>query len=124
MAVNFTDFYIISPDHPRYNSSDLIEDDLVKVIIQKYETLLFTNQSEVYGEPNLGCNLLELLYETGVSAEFVESLIRGQISVYISELLNTNFELNVTFEQDTYNFQDIMYIRLKLYDYEVYAIIQ
>ena len=124
MAVNFTDFYILYKGHPKYNSSELIEDDLIRVIIQKYETVLFTNQGEVYGEPNLGCNLLELLYQTNVSSEFVESLIRGQIATYISELLNTNFELEVTFEQDPSNFQDIMFIKMNLYDYEVYAIIQ
>jgi hypothetical protein len=123
MALNFTDFYILYPGHPKYNSGELIEDDLVRVIVQKYEMLLFTNQGEVYGEPNFGCNLIELLYETGVSADFVESLIRGQIGLYVSELLNTNFELEVTFEQDPVNFQDIMFTKLKLYDYEVYAIV-
>lgn len=124
MALNFTDFYILYPGHPRYNSSELVEDDLIRVIIQKYEMILFTNQSEVYGEPNMGCNLLELLYETGVSAEFVESLIRGQIGLYISELNTINYELEVTFEQDPVNFQDIMFITMRLKDYEVYAIIQ
>lgn len=124
MALNFTDFYILYPGHPRYNSSDLVEDDLVRVIIQKYEMLLFTNQGEVYGEPNMGCNLLELLYETGVSAEFVESLIRGQIGLYISELSTINYQLEVTFEQDPVNFQDIMFITMRIKDYEVYAIIQ
>jgi hypothetical protein len=124
MALNFTDFYILYPGHPRYNSSELLEDDLVRVIIQKYEMILFTNQSEVFGEPNMGCNLIELLYETGVSSEFVESLIRGQIGLYISELNTINYELEVTFEQDPVNFQDIMFITMRLKDYEVYAIIQ
>lgn len=124
MSLNFTDFYILYPGHPRYNSSELVEDDLIRVIIQKYETLLFTNQSEIYGEPNFGCNLIELLYETGVSGEFVESLIRGQISLYITELTTIDYELEVTFEEDPTNFQDIMFITLRIRDYEVYAIIQ
>ena len=32
-----------------------------------------------------------------------------------------NYELSVSFVQDSYNYQDIMYIYFQLADYEVYA---
>jgi hypothetical protein len=83
--------------------------------------LLFTNKGEVLGEPNLGADLLLLLYQTKVSSSYVEEMIRDQISRYIPELDSMNYQLEVAFEQDIENYQDIMFIYFKLADYEVFA---
>jgi hypothetical protein len=120
-SIDFTDFYILSPDNPNYVSYEMIEDEVIKVIIQKYEMMLFTNKGEVLGMPDFGADLLILLYETKVSGDSVKQSIIEQIGAYIPELLNTNFTLDVVFTQDTINYQDMMYIYLKLADYEVYA---
>lgn len=119
--IDFTDFYILYRDHPRYVPNEIIEDELIQVIIQKYEMVLFTNQGEVLGDPDFGANLLELLYETKVSGTFVKDKINEQILKYIPELLNTNYNLEVVFVQDPENYQDIMFVRLQLYDYTIYA---
>lgn len=121
MTFDFTDFYIRYKGHPKYVSGELIEDDIISVIIQKYEMILFTNKGEVMGEPNLGADLLLLLYQTRVSASYVEDTIRDQISRYIPELDGMNYQLEVAFEQDQENYQDIMFIYFKLVDYEVFA---
>ena len=120
-AVDFTDFYILYKDHPRYVPKELIEDEVVNVIIQKYEMILFTNKGEVLGDPEFGANLLELLYQTKVSESYVVSTIDEQIAIYIPELANTNYTLNVVFVQDPENYQDIMFVNLKIADYSVYA---
>jgi phage baseplate assembly protein W len=120
-AVDFTDFYILYKDHPRYVPKELIEDEVVNVIIQKYEMILFTNKGEVLGDPNFGANLLELLYETRVSSEAVRSVLEDQISTYIPELYDSSYSLDVVFTQDTENYQDIMFIYLNFADYDVYA---
>jgi DNA-binding ferritin-like protein (Dps family) len=120
-SVDFTDFYILYQGHPRYVPNELIEDEVIRVIIQKYEMVLFTNKGEVLGDPEFGANLLELLYETKVSASHVQDVINQQIATYIPELLNTNYSLNVVFVQDPENFQDMMFTYLKVADYEVYA---
>jgi len=120
-AVDFTDFYILYKDHPRYVPKELIEDEVVNVIIQKYEMILFTNKGEVMGDPEFGANLLELLYQTKVSESYVISTIDEQIAIYIPELANTNYTLNVVFVQDPENYQDIMFVNLKIADYSVYA---
>ena len=54
---NFTDFYISYKGNPNFKELELIEDDILKVIIQKWEMVLFTEKGEVFGEPNLGANL-------------------------------------------------------------------
>jgi hypothetical protein len=120
-AVDFTDFYILYKDHPRYVPKELIEDEIINVIIQKYEMVLFTNKGEVLGDPNFGANLPELLFQTKVSDTYVKDVINEQIGTYIPELLNTNYTLNVVFVQDPENYQDIMFVNLKVADYDVYA---
>ena len=118
---DFTDFYIIYKDDPSYIDGELIEDEIVNVIVQKYKMVLFTNKGEVLGDPDFGANLLELLYETKVSESYVTSIIDGQINLYIPELANTNYTLNVIFVQDPENYQDIMFVNLKFADYDIYA---
>ena len=121
MSINFTDFYIIGTEDPSYVQFELIEDEPIGVIIQKYKMILFTNKGEVLGDPNFGCNLLELLYQTKVSESYVKSIIEDQIARYIPELLNANYSLSVVFVQDPNNFQDIMFVNLKVADYDIYA---
>jgi len=120
-SFDFRDFYIKYPGHPNYVSTDLVEDDIISVIIQKYEMILFTNKGEVLGDPDFGADLEKLLFDTKVSGSHVESVIIQEIATYIPELVNMNYSLQVVFSQDPYNYQDMMYIYFKLADYEVYA---
>jgi len=121
MAFSFVDFYIGYPGHPNFRDLELIEDDLVRVIIQKYEVILFTNKGELLGDPNFGANLSELLHETRISAEAVEADIRAQISDYIPELDGIDFELKVEFVEDPENFQEVMLVNFTVAGYQVYA---
>jgi len=121
MAFSFVDFYIGYPGHPNFRDLELIEDDLVRVIIQKYEVIIFTNKGELLGDPNFGANLTELLHETRISAEAVEADIRAQISDYIPELDGIDFELKVEFVEDPENFQEVMLVNFTVAGYQVYA---
>jgi hypothetical protein len=123
MAVNFTDFYISYPGHPRFRDKRIIEDDIIRVIIQKYEMILFTNKGELLGDLNFGADLPRLLHQTMVSAETTEKNIFEQIFTYIPEIAEINFDLKVEFFQDPDSFQDRMEINFTIKDYEVYAII-
>ena len=123
-SFNFIDFYIGYKNHPRFVDKKMIEDDLIRVIIQKYEMIIFTNKGEVLGEPNFGADLPKLLYQTRVSADAVERTIIEQIFDYISEISNINFQLNVEFITDDQNYQEIMEIKFQISDYEVYALIK
>ena len=118
---NFTDFYISYPGHPRFVESELIEDDIIRVIVQKYEMILFTNKGDVLGEPNFGGDLTLLLHETRLSAESIEGDLRAQISDYIPEIDGFNYELSVEFFDDPEKFQEYMVINFTLNEYNVYA---
>ena len=119
--INFIDFYIKNPNEPKFNSTYIIEDDIINVIIQKYKLVIFTNKGDVLGDPNFGADIELLLFETKVSEIFVKDTITEQINTYIPELTNMNYNLEILFSQDTENYQDIMYIYFKIADYEVYA---
>lgn len=121
MAFDFTDFYVLYRGHPKYSPGEINESELVDVIVQKYEVMLFTNKGEVMGDPNFGANLLDLLYQTKVSGEFVRQKINEQIQQYIPELFGINYNLDVVFVQDPENYQDIMFVNLRFADRDVYA---
>lgn len=123
MAFDFTDFYIEYPGHPRFNDSQIIEDDLVKVVVQKWEMMIFTNKGELFCEPDFGGDLTKYLHETRLSAETIEGELRSQVRDYISELDSITYELQVNFYEDPENYQEYMEILFQIADYNVYAVI-
>jgi hypothetical protein len=123
MSVSFIDFYIGFPGHPKFRDKKIIEDDVIRVIVQKYEMIIFTNKGDLLGDLDFGADLPRLLHQTMVSGETVEKEIIKQIYKYIPEISEINFSLKVKFFQDPYSFQDRMEINFELRDYEVYAII-
>ena len=118
---NFTDFYVIDKTDPSFTANQVIEDDIIKVILQKYKMILFTNKGDLLADPFFGGDLELLVNETTVSASYVEEELNTQIADYIPELINMNYTLQVAFAKDTSNFYDIMYIYFQIADYEVYA---
>lgn len=119
--IDFIDFYIKYPEHPSYLPNKITEDDVINVIIQKYEMILFTNQGEVLGDPEFGGNLEELLYETKVSAAYVENQLNEQILRYIPEIADIGYKLEAVFAEDINNYQEMLFINFELRDYKVFA---
>ena len=124
MSLNFIDFYILYPGHPSFSSIEMIEDELARVIIQKYHMIIFTNKGDVMGLPGFGANLLELLHDTKFSAEDVEKDIKFQINNYISELGFTDYTLVVNFYEHPDRFEEYMVIDFSFKEYSVSAVVQ
>lgn len=123
MAFDFTDFYIIYPGHPRFNNLQIIEDDVIRVIIQKYELLIFTNKGELFCDPEFGGDLPKYLHETRLSAESIEVDLRSQISEYIEELQSIEYKLEINFFEDPERYQEYMEIKFEISEYEVFAVV-
>lgn len=121
MAVDFKDFYIGYPGHPRFRTPELIEDDVIRVIIQKYEMIIFTNKGDLLGEPDFGASLSELLHETRLSADVIEQDLHYQIQSYIPEIAEIDYSLTVEFFEHPENYMEYMVIYFQIKDYEVYA---
>ena len=120
MPADFTDFYILYPGHPRFTDAKIIEDDVISVIIQKWEMILFTNKGDVFGLPNFGGNLVELLHETRLSAEVIEADLTRQILSYIPEIEGVPYTLKVSIYQDPERHQEWMEVAFNISEYEVY----
>ena len=120
-AFDFSDFYIKFPGHPRFNDLEVIEDEIVKVIVQKIEMILFTIKGELLGDPNFGGDLPIYLHQTNVSGYFVKKNLNEQISSYIPELDDIDYTLGVTFAQNPNEFSDMMFIDIKIKEYEINA---
>lgn len=118
-SYDYTDFYIIDPNYNKFNDVELIEDDIIRIIIQKYQVLVYTTKGDVLGDTRLGTNLPELLFQTRLSASSVEDVINEQIVSYIPEIVQTPYELKVVFEQDPENYQEIMLISFKIDEFEI-----
>ena len=121
--INFTDFYISYKGNPYFKESELIEDDILKVIIQKWEMILFTEKGEVFGEPNLGADLSHYLHETKLSAESIKESLNDQISYFMPELNEIDFTLDVEILEDPERYQEYMEINFAIKDIEVYIIV-
>lgn len=120
-AFNFIDFYIGYPGHPNFRDPELIEDDLIRVIVQKYEMIVFTNKGEVLCEPNFGADLTLLLHETKLSATAIQAEIRAQIADYIPEIEGIDYELLVEFFDHPSRHMEYMVINFQIAGYQVYA---
>ena len=118
---DFTDFYIKYPGHPTFDDTQLIEDEIIRVIIQKYQMILFTNKGEVLGSPDFGGDIPKLLHQTRVSSRFVENELNSQISEYIPDLVGISYELDIRFAPNPNGFSDMMFIDFTIKDYEVNA---
>jgi phage baseplate assembly protein W len=118
---DFKDFYIRYKGHPRYNSTKIIADDLVEVIVQKLEMILFTNKGEVLGDPDMGCDLEYYLWETNLSNRNLEQKIIEQIDLYIPELSLLNYEFNLQIVEG--DVTDMLYLNFLIRGFNVTYII-
>jgi hypothetical protein len=121
-SFNFTDFYLGYPGHPRFRNLIFVEDEILRVIIQKWEVILFTNKGELFGDLDFGGDLPIYLHETRLSAESIEIDLKEQIGKYISEISGIDYVLKVTFFEDPERFQEYMEVYFQIKELDVYFI--
>ena len=124
MAVNndFRDFYIKYEEHPKYNDNQLLTESKTEMIVNKLEVILTTNKGECIADPNLGADLPYFLWQTNVSAEKIRGIIKEQIDIYIPELNDTEYLLNVRLIEG--ELRDIMLIDITIDDQQIRAVLQ
>lgn len=121
MNPDFKDFYNKGTDSKKYIVNKMVESDVINVIIQKLEMLLFTNSGEVYDKPEFGADLEFYLWQTSVSVRDLRNLIISQITTYIPELDNMGYELEIKIFEGSV--QDILVLDFIIKGYNVEFII-
>lgn len=116
---NYTDIYILYKGHPKYNDLESIEDDIMRIIIQKYQMILFTNKGDMYGDLNFGADINKYLHQTNVNDDYIKKEIIKQIQTYIPEANNIKYDIDITFDQIPDDFQARMFITLNISDYQI-----
>lgn len=119
MVLDFKDLYIKYDGHPRFHSQQIVEDDVIEVIVQKLEMVLFTNKGDLYGEPDLGANIEYFLWETKIPVTDIRALITDQVNTYIPELNQIGYDLDIQLYEGSY--RDILYLNfiIKGYNFEM-----
>lgn len=120
--IDLRDFYIRSKVHPNFHSSNIIIEDAVSLIVQKIELCLFTNRGDLISDPNFGCDLPLYLWDTNVSADYIKDVINNQFKIYIPEVFETNFSLQVFITEGT--LKDILVVQVSINEYDINAIIR
>lgn len=116
---NFSDLTIRWQGHPKYRSNKIIEDQIIEVIVQKLEMLLFTTENEVYGQDSIGfgIGLEKYLWETRISNNIIENKIKKSITNWIPELDIMGYELVMNIFEGTV--RDIMELNFTIKGYNV-----
>lgn len=119
MILDFKDMYIKYNGHPLYHTNNIIEDEIVDVVVQKLEMVLFTNKGDLYGEQNLGCNLEYFLWETKVPVTDIKDIVIDQINTYVPELNQIGYTFDIQLYEGSY--RDILYLNfvIKGYNYQM-----
>lgn len=120
---NFTDFYLGYPGHPRFRDLDLIEDDVIRVIVQKWEMILFTNKGEVFFDTEFGGDLPYYLHQTRLSSDSIKNDLKNQIGSYIPEINGIEYTLEVSFFEDPERYQEYMEVFFQIRDLDVYLVV-
>jgi hypothetical protein len=120
---NFSDFYLGYPGHPRFVDKELIEDDVIRVIVQKWEMILFTNKGEVFFDTEFGGDLPFYLHQTRLASDTIESDLKQQIGSYIPEINGIDYTLTVSFFEDPERYQEYMEVFFQIRDLDVYLVI-
>jgi phage baseplate assembly protein W len=108
--------------HPKFLSTKVIEDNIIEVIIQKLEMILFTRKGSVIGDSDFGCDIEFYLWQTRVPANIIKKNIQDQIIKYIPEL--TSMEYTITIDLYNGTLRDIMYVNVIIKDFSVNFIFQ
>lgn len=119
MILDFKDLYTKYDGHPRFHSNTIVEDDVVEVIVQKLENVLFTNKGDLYGEQNMGCNLEYFLWQTKLPVNDIRSIIVEQLNTYLPEINELGYDFTIELFEGTY--RDILYLNfvIKGYNFEM-----
>jgi hypothetical protein len=116
---DFKDLYIRWDGNNKYTVGKIEEDDIISVIVQKLEMILFTNQNEILGQDSigLGCDLEYWLWKTKVPVEVLKRTITVQIIQYIPELTQIGYSMDIRIYEGTY--RDMMEINITINGYNI-----
>ena len=117
MIEDFKDIYIRWQEHPNYNPNQVIEDEIINVVVQKLEMILFSKKGEVFGNEDMGCDIEYYLWSTSMPSTNIQKIISDQIDIFIPELNTLGYTLKIDLYQGIQ--QDTMVINITIKGYNI-----
>jgi len=121
---DFKDMTIRWINHPKYRTDKIIEDQIIEVIVQKLEMLLYTEKNSVLGQDSygFGSNIEYYLWQTTFANDVIKGDIVQQINKWIPELNSIGYTLDVVLYEGT--IQDIMHLDFVINGYNIQFLFQ
>jgi hypothetical protein len=93
------ELYIKTIGDPNYIANEIVIEDEVEMLISQIEVVLFTKKGDILGNPDLGCNLDELIYEFNFTGFRIKKLVTDQIMDYCPLAKKYTVEVDVNFQK-------------------------
>ena len=102
------EIYCRNQTDPGYLPGIIETNSSLEAILTKIRMIIFTRKGEVLGEPNLGLNLEDMLFEFNFNANQVQNDFYAQLASYVPDTRNLPVKIEVSFVEGTV--RDIAYI--------------
>lgn len=116
---NVSDFVIRKRGHNRYVESKIVEDELLEVILQKLEMVLFTTRGDTMGTAGffMGGDLEYMLWSTELPNNIMEARIKEQVNTYVPELPAIGYTMDMKLYEGT--MYDVMKLEFTINGYNI-----
>lgn len=114
-----TEIYFRNPDDPKYNPLYLEENDEKEILLNKIRMILFTNRGEVLGEPELGLNLEDYLFDFDIPIDVIKRRFYAQLAKFVPE---NKYKIDLDIQITTNNIQKFANLYIKIDDAVVIGI--
>lgn len=106
------EIYFRDPSDMKFVNGVLEVSDKLEAVITKLRMILYTNRGEVLGEPELGMDLENYLFESGLNEGIIKDRFYANLAKYVPETADFQIDCSVTVESDGVKDTGIIYITL------------
>lgn len=97
---------------PKHSPNYLEISDKLEALLSKLRMIIYTNRGEVLGEPELGMDLENYLFEPGLNEGVIRDRFYAQLAKYVPENTDYNIDCSVDVQSDGVVNSAYMYISI------------
>lgn len=91
-----TEIYFRDETDMKYSPNYIEFSDKLEALLSKLRMILYTNRGEVLGEPELGMDLENYLFEPGLNENIIKERFYAQLAKYIPEHIEYNIDCSIS----------------------------
>jgi phage baseplate assembly protein W len=120
--MSYNEIYFRDPTDPKYRKNVLESDSKLENLITKIKMILYTRKGEVLGQPELGMNLDDYLFETKYNELQIRDDFYTQLAKFVPESSEFKIDYDVGIKSEGYHNMLVLNIKIddvKILDIEV-----